>query len=161
MRRTAFNLTRHIYGMLALFRSVSRQRGAQVPHEVRETFDDAARRVEALQHELQSIKERARLLNEEAASKLAMETNRQLYILSMLSGVFLPATLVTGFFGMNTIGFIPETHTAFATVIGIAASAAVYFGLRPAGHGWGKRLQLVGGWAASFASVAANGCEGQ
>ncbi len=129
MRRTAFNLNRHIYGMLALFRSVYRQRAGRVPQPVREAFEEAGQRVEALQHELQSIKERARLLNEEAASKLAMETNRQLYILSMLSGVFLPATLVTGFFGMNTSGMITETHTGFAIVIGIAASAAVYFGL--------------------------------
>ncbi len=34
--------------------------------------------------------------------KLSSETNRHLYILSLMTAFLLPPTLVTGFFGMNT-----------------------------------------------------------
>ena len=48
----------------------------------------------------------------------------------------LPATLVTGYFGMNTGGLPWQQHpvgTVFATLIAIGASVAVYLALRLAG----------------------------
>jgi len=48
--------------------------------------------------------ERAKLLQEELASRLAEKTSDRLYVLSILSAVLLPMTLVTGIFGMNIAG---------------------------------------------------------
>ena len=48
--------------------------------------------------------ERAKLLQEELASRLAENTGRNLYVLSILTAVLLPMTLVTGIFGMNVAG---------------------------------------------------------
>lgn len=48
--------------------------------------------------------ERAKLLQEELASRLAESTSRNLYTLSVLTAVLLPMTLVTGIFGMNVAG---------------------------------------------------------
>ena len=45
--------------------------------------------------------ERAKLLQEELAARLAENTGRNLYVLSILTAVLLPMTLVTGIFGMN------------------------------------------------------------
>jgi zinc transporter len=54
--------------------------------------------------ELAEIYERAKLLQEELASRLAESTSRNLYTLSVLTAVLLPMTLMTGIFGMNVAG---------------------------------------------------------
>jgi zinc transporter len=62
--------------------------------------------------------ERAKLLQEELASRLAENTGRNLYVLSILTAVLLPMTLVTGIFGMNVAG-LPglHSHAAFWQVM--------------------------------------------
>jgi zinc transporter len=57
--------------------------------------------------------ERAKLLQEELASRLAESTSRNLYTLSVLTAVLLPMTLVTGIFGMNVSG-LPGMRDASA-----------------------------------------------
>jgi zinc transporter len=54
--------------------------------------------------EIAELYERAKLLQEELASRLAENTGRNLYVLSILTAVLLPMTLVTGIFGMNVAG---------------------------------------------------------
>lgn len=51
--------------------------------------------------EIAEIYERAKLLQEELASRLAENTGRNLYVLSLLTAVLLPMTLITGVYGMN------------------------------------------------------------
>jgi len=46
-----------------------------------------------------------------AILQAAQRTNRNLYFLSILTALLMPATLVTGFFGMNT-GGLPFAHGA-------------------------------------------------
>jgi magnesium transporter len=48
--------------------------------------------------------------------------NRNIYYLTILSGIFLPLTLVTGFFGMNT-GGLPFTESPNGTLYVIVISA--------------------------------------
>ena len=66
----------------------------------------AIERLGALGHDLDLVQERARLLQEQAAARLMEATNRNLYILSIVTTIFLPMTLITGVFGMN-LGGLP------------------------------------------------------
>jgi zinc transporter len=50
------------------------------------------------------VHERVRVLQEELAGLLAEATNRNLYVLSVVTTVLLPANLVTGIWGMNVAG---------------------------------------------------------
>lgn len=59
--------------------------------------------------EIAELYERAKLLQEELASRLAENTGRNLYVLSILTAVLLPMTLVSGIFGMN-VGGLPGLH---------------------------------------------------
>ncbi|MBB6091243.1 zinc transporter [Povalibacter uvarum] len=59
--------------------------------------------------EVAELYERAKLLQEELASRLAESTGRNLYVLSILTAVLLPMTLITGVFGMNVAG-MPGLH---------------------------------------------------
>ena len=66
-----------------------------------------------------SLLDRARLLQEEASDQLASQTNRQLYVLSILTAALGPPTIVVGVFGMNT-GGLPLTSAPMGTGIALA-----------------------------------------
>lgn len=76
--------------------------------------------------EVAEVYERAKLLQEELAARLAENTGRNLYVLSVLTAVLLPMTLVTGIFGMNVAG-LPGTHgdSAFWHVMLVVIASGV------------------------------------
>ena len=69
---------------------------------------------------LEFVQERARLLQEEITRRTGEATNHNLYIVSLLTAIFLPITLITGIFGMN-VGGLPwvEKDGGFLWVLGI------------------------------------------
>ncbi len=72
------------------------------------------------------MQERARLLQEEIAGLLTEATNRNLFLLSMVTTTLLPITLITGVFGMN-VGGLPwvGTHSGFWWVMLVMVLALV------------------------------------
>jgi len=74
------------------------------------------------------LHERVSLLQDELASRLSEQTNRNLYVLTIITAVFLPMNLITGIFGMNVAG-LPGTGDAasfsFWWVMLLIAVAAV------------------------------------
>ena len=70
--------------------------------------------------------ERAKLLQEELSSRVAEDTGRNLYVLAILSAVFLPMTLITGIFGMNVAGMPGlHSHAAFWVVMLLIVGAGI------------------------------------
>lgn len=92
---------------------------------------DAARSaVHGVLDDITALTERARSLQDELTSRLADQTNRRLYLVSIVTTLVMPATFVTGFFGMNTGGLIwsgDDAHfgTAYATVACVGAVGAM------------------------------------
>lgn len=82
----------------------------------------AIERLGALGHDLELVQERARLLGEQASARLMEANNRNLYILSIITTVFLPMTLVTGVFGMN-LGGMPGLQSETGFYWGLVAMA--------------------------------------
>ncbi|WP_119270317.1 CorA family divalent cation transporter [Taklimakanibacter deserti] len=86
-----------------------------------------------LDQEFEQIEHRARLFHDEIDAKLAAETNRQLYRLSVLTALFLPPAFVAGLFGMNLDG-LPWTGVPhgfwLATATAILSSVATWLFLR-------------------------------
>lgn len=74
---------------------------------------------------IETAQDRAKLLLEELAARATEETNRNLVVLSVLTAILLPATLITGIFGMNVAG-LPglQDHAAFWWVIGVMVAVA-------------------------------------
>ncbi|MBO1359886.1 magnesium transporter [Acetobacter sacchari] len=66
--------------------------------------DRSQRQIHGALDDLLALQDRARSLQDELTSNQAEETNRRLYIVSVGTTLMLPATFVTGFFGMNTGG---------------------------------------------------------
>ncbi|RYY01864.1 MAG: Mg2+/Co2+ transporter [Gammaproteobacteria bacterium] len=103
MRRLLARLRRHL--------SANRQAMQHaLPHISRWSEHDISELRQAVEHlestiqDLELVQERTRLLQEEIAGRMSEATNRNLYVLSIVTVTLLPINLITGIFGMNTGG---------------------------------------------------------
>jgi Mg2+ and Co2+ transporter CorA len=121
-------------GMSAVFKRL--EMDADLPEPLLPTVEKLAQQLGAIDSDMLAIHGQLRLLREEADLQAAQRTNQNLYVLSILSALLLPATLVTGFFGMNT-GGLPFAQgaagTALAAILALGASLGVYALLRTLG----------------------------
>ncbi len=90
--------------------------------KIREVADHFIRYVE----DLDAARDRMGVMQEELTGKLSEQMNKTMYILTVLAGIFLPITFVTGLLGIN-VGGIPgsEDPWAFTTVCLSLFSAGV------------------------------------
>lgn len=136
VRRVTVRLHRHLRTILTLMRRATAADEEEMPADFDEVGTRLTARLEAVDHDIYALQERARLLHEEIDSKLSSETNRHLYILSLMTAFLLPPSLVTGFFGMNTSG-LPftegSTGTLYAASFLVASILAAWLVLRRTG----------------------------
>lgn len=102
VRRLIVRLHRHLRTMLVIMRRAAAVDEDEMPSGFEDSLRRLSARLEAVDQDVYALQDRARLLHEELDSKLSAETNRHLYILSLMTALLLPPSLVTGFFGMNT-----------------------------------------------------------
>ena len=76
---------------------------------LRETSDKLLRYVE----ELDTARERSMVIKDDIANQLAESTNKTLYVLAIISAIFLPLAFLTGLLGIN-IGGMPGVDNPFA-----------------------------------------------
>ncbi|MDO8606635.1 MAG: zinc transporter ZntB [Phaeospirillum sp.] len=88
---------------------------------LREVNDRLVRHLE----DLDEIRQRATILQEEQAAMVAEQGNRNTFALSIVSVIMLPMTFITGYFGMNT-GALPfGADHAYGTAVATAIIAVV------------------------------------
>ena len=141
IRRRCVRLRRVFGPERTALQKLDRQRPAWVDDEAAEQWHDATETLAFLLDDQSELYERAKLLQEEIASRVAEDTNRNLYVLSVLSAVLLPMTLVTGIFGMNTAGLPFQSlpgGTWYAGGLCVAAIALAWWFLRRGGIGRGS-----------------------
>jgi zinc transporter len=85
-----------------------------------------SQRIDWLDSEIVSLRDRAQLLQEEVTIKTAEQTNRNLHVLAIVTTVFLPASLIAGIFGMNVGGLpLAGRHNGFLWSMAILIGASV------------------------------------
>jgi zinc transporter len=122
----------HIRRVLARLRrhgAANRSALGPLPHRAHASFTEDERaellrlveRFEALGQDMELVSERARLVQEELASRVGEATNRNLYVLSIVTTALLPITLITGVFGMNVGGlpFAQSEHGFYWVMLGM------------------------------------------
>lgn len=82
----------------------------------RAQFRECADRLTRLVEDLDELKDRAVVLHEELAGRLAEQLNRNMYMLSLLAGLFLPLGFLTGLLGIN-VGGIPGSTSGWGFVV--------------------------------------------
>ncbi|WP_281806124.1 CorA family divalent cation transporter [Methylocystis echinoides] len=130
-RRDAVRLSRHVGGLvstLARLEDIEDDPEDPTDNELRKMASRLVQHTESLGRDMQSLQDRARLLQDELNAMLNLETNDRLYVLTVVTTLLLPATFVTGFFGMN-LKNLPfsesEEGTVYATLICILAAGIV------------------------------------
>lgn len=106
MRRLLARLRRQITANRGALAPVANRLPERYSAEQRQSVRASVERFEAIAHDLELVQERARLVQEELASRIGEATNRNLFLLSVVTTTLLPITLITGAFGMN-VGGLP------------------------------------------------------
>ncbi|MEX2367325.1 MAG: CorA family divalent cation transporter, partial [Pseudohongiellaceae bacterium] len=112
----------------ALYRQAKNILDQDHVYEIHEQSDRIVRYVE----DLDLVRERALVLQEELMNRIAQEQNARMYVLSIVAAVFLPISFLTGLFGMNVAGLPgvedPEAFLIVAVLMGLTvAGILLYF----------------------------------
>ena len=128
VRRDAVRLHRQLLGLRTVFHRLEDDGAAQdLPPEAITAAARLAQRLDALDRDMTLNAERSRILQEELSARVAEQSNRQLYTLSVLTALFLPPTLITGFFGINTKGLpLADNENGSLVVLLLALGSAVF-----------------------------------
>jgi len=89
---------------------------------IREVTDSLIRYLE----DLDSVRDRATVTQEELANRLSEQMNLRMYVLSVVAAVFLPLGFLTGLLGIN-VGGIPGADNKWAFAIFIVILVGVTF----------------------------------
>jgi zinc transporter len=126
IRRALAQLRRHLAANRAALTPVPARLPDAYHAQERQDLRQAIERLTAVGHDLELVQERARLLQEEIGNALTEVTNRNLFVLSIVTTILLPVTLITGVFGMN-VGGLPwlENTAGFWWVMLVMVTAFI------------------------------------
>ena len=117
IRKDIIALRRHLAPQREVLLRLQKEQVSWLTHrhknQLREIADHVVRYVEGLD----AMRERAAVLQDQIRMAIADQTNRAMYLLTVIAAIFLPLSFVTGLLGIN-VGGIPGTDTpwAFAAV---------------------------------------------
>jgi zinc transporter len=106
LRRKLVMIHRRIASLTNLFRHLDLAHRDDLSPALAEMTDRLSHETMMLNHDSEQLQARARLLQEELMARLTARSNRLLYLLSVLTAVLLPMSIISGLFGMN-VGGLP------------------------------------------------------
>ncbi|EJM98804.1 CorA family divalent cation transporter [Phyllobacterium sp. YR531] len=136
VRRQIVLFHRHLTAATSLFRHIDHADRRAFPEKLDDLIEGLSRRAETLHAEGEQLQQRARLLQDELMAKLSDQSNQFLYILSIMTAVLLPTTVISGLFGMNTGGlpFLESPHGFWIVAfVALFISVMVYLFVRKIG----------------------------
>lgn len=104
MRRSSIEIARDMAYKRTAMLELAHEHPKALPTDEFERLNHQIHRYAALVEDTQEYAERCQFLLEELRAQVDEETNRNLYILTMFSAIFLPATLIASIWGMNVVG---------------------------------------------------------
>ncbi|ATE66471.1 magnesium transporter CorA [Rhizorhabdus dicambivorans] len=131
IRRRLAMVNRMLDGLRAVFRRL--EGDEDLPEAMLATVERLNQRIQALGADALGVQRQIHQLREEIDISVDQRTNQNLYVLSIMTALMLPATFVTGLFGMNTGGlpWAQAPHgTLLATLLALGTAGATYLFLR-------------------------------
>ena len=106
-----------------------------LPPGLHPTVEKLAQRLQGLDEDALGVQSQLRQLRDELELQATQRLNQNIFMLSVVTALFMPATLVTGIFGMNTgtLPFMEAGGSYIAMAIAGASSLAVFWVLRSKG----------------------------
>jgi len=128
LRLAAITLRRYVAPQRDALEALMRGGGALLSKGDHRRLQEVHDRLTRIIEELDAMRDRMQVLREELASQLSDRLNRNMYLLSILSAVFLPLGFLTGLFGINVAG-LPGAGTDWAFWAFAAAMLAIGLGV--------------------------------
>lgn len=113
IRRTIIGIRRYLAPQREVMARIHNEKVEWLDEMERARLRETADRVTRYVEDLDAIRDRATVTQEELSNRLAEQMNKAMYMLSIVTGMFLPLGLLTGLFGIN-VGGIPGTENPWA-----------------------------------------------
>ena len=126
LRRVAISLRRYVAPQRDALNQLSQLDEAWLDERVRGRLRETVDRVTRITEELDEVRERSAVVQDELMNRLSQRIERTMYVLTVVATIMLPLGFLTGLLGINVAG-IPgaETKWAFWAVCGILAVLVV------------------------------------
>jgi len=134
LRRRALRIHRQASGLHRVLNRLEEDEA--LPETLLPPVERQVQRVAAIEGDVVALVGQERLLREELDARATQHNNQNLYILSIMTALLLPPTLIAGLFGMNTSGlpFAGGAHgTLAACITALASMIGTYVVLRAIG----------------------------
>jgi zinc transporter len=115
LRRETILLRRYIAPQRDALRQLIAQDIPWLSQRRRDRLTETADRVTRYMEDLDVIRDRATVINDELANRIAERMDRTMYILSLVTLIFLPMTVISGMLGMN-VGGVPGEDVPWAFI---------------------------------------------
>jgi zinc transporter len=127
-RRSALSLRRYIAPQKEALSSLVRESGDFLSADAKLRLREIQEITTRLAEDLDLARERAVVIQEQIVEQRAEAMNQRLFVLAIISAVFLPLGFFTGLFGVN-IGGMPGVDSPYAFALFCAALVALTGGL--------------------------------
>jgi len=126
IRKQATLFRRHIGPLRDVVGRLQQTESLKLSKTDRWHMHDSLDRLTRFVEELDAARERCQILQDGIDSALSARLNRNLYILSVITVIFMPLTFLSGLLGMNVEGIPGAGHpSAFLVVCGIALALVI------------------------------------
>lgn len=116
MRRQAISLRRYLAPQRETLARLHTERTSLLSDAHRNRLREITDRLTRYIEELDSARDRAAVTQEELGGRISDQMNKNMYVLSIVAGVFLPLGLLTGLLGIN-VGGMPGTQSDWGFAI--------------------------------------------
>ncbi|GAA0212263.1 zinc transporter ZntB [Kangiella japonica] len=128
LRRQAATVKRYLMPQRDALEKLAKTESKLLTPQLLEEMKDDRDKFARLLEDLELSRERSMALQEQLLSKFGYEQNKRLYVLSIISAVFLPLTFLSGLLGMNVAG-LPGTEYSNAFWLVSALCLVIAIGL--------------------------------
>ncbi|MBO6519181.1 MAG: zinc transporter ZntB [Rhodospirillales bacterium] len=120
LRRAAIALRRYLAPQRDALARVHAETIPWMPQDHRLAFRESAEQVARIVEDMDAIRERASVIQDELTNRAAEHMNRNMYTLSVVAALMLPLGVITGMLGMN-VGGVPlaEHKEGFLMISGL------------------------------------------
>ena len=113
VRRDAIALRRHLAPQRDMMARLPMEQGGGLEPEHRAQLREIAERTMRYVEDLDAVRERATVVQDELNNRISDQMNRTMYVLTVVAAVLLPPSLLTGLLGIN-VGGMPGVDSPLA-----------------------------------------------
>lgn len=126
LRREAIALRRYLAPQREALARLHSEAVPWMANEYRFAFRECAEQVARIVEDMDAIRERAAVIQDELTNRTAEHMNRNMYTLSVVAALMLPLGVITGMLGMN-VGGVPlaESKDGFIVICILLAAVVV------------------------------------